>query len=267
MNALRNVLSTVKQESPILYGIAMFHFVLSLICIAGLLVDDRMLMGVNVWIKPLKFTISGGIYIMTVGFLTTLYPFSRRKKNILNNILSWTLLFEILIIVIQAFRGVQSHYNKSTLLDGLLFAAMGMLIGIVVLLMLFFIIETIRLRLKTTRSVQWAILIGWIVVFYGSWVGGQMIGQLAHNVGVADGGAGLPLLNWSTVAGDLRVAHFFGLHGLQIIPLFAWGLNRKWDAPDKKQIPVVITFGLLYLSWIAFTFYQAKQGLPLIEVS
>ncbi len=267
MNALRNVLSTVKQESPILYGIAMFHFVLSLICIAGLLVDDRMLMGVNVWIKPLKFTISGGIYIMTVGFLTTLYPFSRRKKNILNNILSWTLLFEILIIVIQAFRGVQSHYNKSTLLDGLLFAAMGMLIGIVVLLMLFFIIETIRLRLKTTRSVQWAILIGWIVVFYGSWVGGQMIGQLAHNVGVADGGAGLPLLNWSTVAGDLRVAHFFGLHGLQIIPLFAWGLNRKWDAPDKKQIPVVIIFGLLYLSWIAFTFYQAKQGLPLIEVS
>ena len=41
----------------------------------------------NKFFKPLKFTISGGIYILTVGFLTTLYPFSRRKKNILNNFL------------------------------------------------------------------------------------------------------------------------------------------------------------------------------------
>lgn len=266
MKHLRTALVTVKRESPILFGIAMFHFVLSLICLIGLMADDRMLMGVNVWLKPLKFTFSGGIYILTAGFLITLYPFSRRKKNILNNILSWTLLFEILIIFIQAARGILSHYNQSNIVDGLLFAAMGILIGIVVLLMAYFIIETIRLRLNTPRSIQWAILLGWLIVFYGSWVGGQMIGQMAHNIGVADGGEGLPLLNWSTVAGDLRAAHFFGLHGLQIIPVFAWVLYRKWKVPNKIQSLIVILFGLIYASWIAYTFHQAQQGMPFIAL-
>ncbi len=265
MKSLRNVFATVKRESPILHGIVVLHFILALGCLLGLAFDERTLMGVNVWIKPLKFTLSGGIYLLTVGFLVTLYPFSRRKKNIINNIISWTLLLEIVVIVFQATRGVQSHYNQSSLFDGLLFASMGILIGIVVLTMVFYIIETIRLRLKTTRSLQWAILIGWIIVLFGSWVGGQMIGQMGHNVGVADGGAGLPVLNWSTVAGDLRVAHFFGLHGIQIIPLFALVISKKFKIANKSQTLIVIAFGLLYAFWIGFTFYQAQQGMPLVK--
>ena len=266
MKYLSTVFSTVKKESPILFGIVMIHFAMAAICLIGLMVDDRTLMGVNVWLKPLKFTISGGIYILSLGFLITFYPFSRRKKNIINNIVSWTLLLEIGIIFYQGARGVLSHYNQSSAFDGILFAMMGLLIGINVLVMIFFAFETVRLRLKTPRSVQWAILIGWLVVIFGSWVGGQMIGQMSHNVGVADGGEGLPLLNWSTVAGDLRVAHFFGLHGLQIIPLFALGLSKKWKATNKLQLVAVVVFGLLYAGWIAWTFYQAKQAMPFIRL-
>ncbi len=266
MTYLKKILSTVKAESPILYGIVMIHFISAIGCIVGLFIDDRTLMGINVWIKPLKFCISTGIFILTVGYLNTLYPFSIRKKNIINNLVSWTLLIETGIIVYQASRGVQSHYNETTLLDGLLFAAMGILIAVNVLIMILFIFETIRLKLKTTRSVQWAILIGWSVVLFGSWVGGQMISQMSHNVGVADGGAGLPLVNWSTIAGDLRIAHFFGLHGIQIIPLFALWLSNKWKATNRSQILAVTVFGLLYAGWIGFTFYQAKQGIPLIKL-
>ena len=266
MDKLKHVFTTVRSNSPILYGIVMIHFIMAAGCIIGLLVDDRMLMGVNVWIKPLKFCISGGIYILTFGYLITLYPFSKRKTNIINNIVSWTLLVEIGIIVVQGARGVQSHYNQSSLLDGLLFAAMGMLIAINVLVMVFFVIETIRLKLKTSRAVQIAILMGWIIIIGGSWVGGQMIGQMAHNVGVPDGGAGLPLVNWSTIAGDLRVAHFFGLHGLQVIPLFAVWVSTKWKTPTRNQLIVVTIFGLLYAGWIAFTFYQARQGMPFIAM-
>lgn len=266
MIQLRKIFSTVKTESPILYGIVMIHFLAAAACIAGLFLDDRTLVGVNVWIKPLKFSISGGIYILTVGYLNTLYPFSRRKKNIINNIVAWTLLMEIVIIIYQASRGVQSHYNQSTLFDGLLFAAMGLLIAANVLIMVLYIVETVRLRLKTDAAVRWAILMGWIVVLFGSWVGGQMIGQMAHNVGVPDGGDGLPLVNWSTVAGDLRVAHFFGLHGIQIIPLFAVWLSKQWKLTGRKRVIAVTVFGLVYAACIGFTFYQAKQGIPLIAL-
>ena len=260
------LLGTVRKYSPVLFWIVMTSFILALICFVGLIIDDRTLMGVNVWLKPLKFSISTGIYVLTLGYLITLYPYSNRKKRIINGIVSWTMIVELGIIVYQGARGVQSHYNMSSAFDGILYGSMGILVGVNVIIMFLFIIDTIRLKLKTEKSIQWAILIGWLVVFFGSWVGGQMIGQLAHSVGVADGGAGIPLLNWSTIAGDLRVAHFFGLHGIQIIPLFALWLVKKWKAPSRKQIIAVTFFGLFYAAWIGYTFYQAKQGMALINL-
>lgn len=261
---LKHVFNTVKKHSPILYWIVIVHFVFAIASILGNLIDDRTLMGVNVWIKPFKFSISTAIYILTVGFLITLYPFSVRKKNLINNIVSWTLLIEIGLIIYQASRGVQSHYNVSNPFDGLIFAAMGILIAINVLIMVLFIFETLRLKLKTTKLLQWAILLGWVIVFFGSWVGGQMISEMSHNIGIEDGGPGLPLVNWSTIAGDLRVAHFFGLHGLQIIPIFALLISNKWKTTSRNQMIIVTIFGLVYALCIGYTFYQAKQGLPFI---
>ena len=59
---LKHVFSTVKKHSPILYWIVIVHFVFAIVSISGSLIDDRTLMGVvNVWIKPLKFSISGAI--------------------------------------------------------------------------------------------------------------------------------------------------------------------------------------------------------------
>ena len=264
MSAIRGILKTVRQESPILYWIAIIHFVGALACIPGLIWDGRELFGVNVWLKPLKFLISVGIYLLTVGYYITFYPFSKRKKDIIRNIVSWSMVFEIAIIVLQGARGVRSHYNLCTPLDSILFAAMGIFVGINVLVMVFFIIETLRVKPKVSNPMRWAFFMGWVIILIGSGIGGQMIGQLSHNVGAPDGGPGLPIVNWSTTVGDLRVAHFFGLHGLQLLPLFAYGLEKYTKWTKKRQLVAVLLFGILYFLWIAFTFYEAKQGRPFI---
>lgn len=265
MNQFKNIITTVKSSSPILFTIVIAHLIVAIACMIGLLIDDRTLLGVNVWIKPLKFMISDAIYLFTAGYLVTLYPFSTSKKNVINNINSFCLLIEGSIIVIQASRGVQSHYNMYTLLDGILYGMMGILIGINVIIMVVFLVETMRLKMKTSKAVQFSIFLGWIIIIAGSWVGSQMIAQLSHSVGVADGGAGIPLLNWSTVAGDLRIAHFFGLHGIQIIPLFAFFLFSKWNTSMRNQIIAVSSFGIAYGCWIGWTYYQAYHGMSLLS--
>jgi len=263
MNYFNQLTQHVKSQSPVLYNIVLANFYLAIICLVGMFIDDRTLAGINVWTKPFKFCISTGIYILTFGYFVSLFPFSKRKKRFLNGFVAWTLLLELLIIIVQGARGVQSHYNQSSLYDALAYAGMGVLIGLNVLIMLFMLVETIRTKMNVDKSVQWGMFLGWVIIIIGSYVGGQMISQLSHNVGVADGGAGIPILNWSTKGGDLRIAHFFGIHGLQIIPLFAFWTSKKWAGKNINQIILTTLFALLYAGIIGFVFYQAKQGMPI----
>ena len=262
MKYLKSIFKTVKHESPMLCFITMVLFTGAVLSIPAMLIDDREIMGINIWLKPFKFFISTAIYTLTVGYIITFYPFSNLKSHIIRNLVSWTMLFELVIITIQAIRGEQSHFNTTTTLNGILFGLMGIFIGINVIVMAFMAFETVRCKLKLSKVIQYSLLLGWLVIIFGSWIGGQMIEQMSHNVGIQDGGEGLPLLNWSTIGGDLRVAHFFGLHSIQIIPIFAFFIIKKVKRSFKIQILLVSIFSLLFASFVFYTYYQAYQGLP-----
>ena len=82
-----------------------------------------------------------------------------------------------------------------------------------------------------------------------------MLGLLKHTVGVPDGGPGLPVTNWSTQYGDLRIAHFIGIHSLQVLPLFGYYISKT-----KKQ---TILFSTAYFLITSALFLQAMKGIPL----
>jgi hypothetical protein len=99
----------------------------------------------------------------------------------------------------------------------------------------------------------------------GSGGGRSTIG--AHSVGVADGGPGLPLVGWSTVGGDLRVAHFVGLHALQVLPVLGWllgRLGRRWRLNSRHQLVLIWTASLSYLGVVLVLSWQALRGQSVI---
>jgi uncharacterized membrane protein YjdF len=88
-----------------------------------------------------------------------------------------------------------------------------------------------------------------------------MIGHRAHTVGAADGGPGLPFVNWSTQHGDLRIAHFVGMHALQVLPLAGWFLSRY---QRRRSVSYTVAFAFLYFSFALLLGIIAWRGHPAI---
>lgn len=94
----------------------------------------------------------------------------------------------------------------------------------------------------------------------------------AHTVGLADGGPGIPILGWSTAAGDLRIPHFVGMHALQLIPLMALVLEllMKWMPalrPERTRVAIVVTLSTLYSGILLLLTLQAVAGESIVGSS
>jgi hypothetical protein len=230
-----------------------------------MLFDQTQILGINRWIKPIKFSSSLAFYLFTVGiYLFFLQGFEKSKI-----IIAWGVILlmfgEIFLITMQSARGTTSHFNIANSFDGMVFSMMGFMIFINTLLIIYLTVLYFRADLPLPKAVVWGMRLGLIVFLLGSVQGGYMSSQTGHAVGIADGGAGLPLVNWSTDGGDLRVAHFLGLHALQIIPLVALTLgflNRRISS--IKPTAFTIIFAVLYFSIFTLVFAQALSGKPLI---
>jgi hypothetical protein len=110
------------------------------------------------------------------------------------------------------------------------------------------------------RGVGLGLLMGFAL---GNLAGAYVSAQAGHHVGGTPGDAqGLPLLNWSREGGDLRVAHFFGLHAMHVLPLVAWWAGRMASAAAARR--TLDAFALGYAALTVATFVQAVLGRPFI---
>jgi hypothetical protein len=250
-----------KQRALVVSGVI---FLLATILFAGLTQFDSMqILGINRWIKPIKFSSSAAIFLFTVAiYLYYLQGFDK-GKSIISTGTILIMFGEVGLIVMQAIRGTTSHFNFSNAFDGMIFAAMGFMIAtntilIAYLAYLYFISE-----INLPKAIVWGMRLGLIVFLLGSIQGGYMSAQAGHAVGVPDGGSGLPFLSWSTAGGDLRAAHFLGLHAFQIIPLFAVFLNRL---KISNATALTFVFAVIYFVGFSLIFVQALLGLPLIRI-
>jgi hypothetical protein len=166
--------------------------------------------------------------------------------------------FEIAYIMLQAGRGQLSHFNQSTPVYAVLFQLMGFAAALVTLWtgyigVLFFQANLANLPDFYVLGIRIGIFL--FVIF--SLEGAVMGARMAHTVGGPDGGPSLPIVKWSTRNGDLRIAHFIGMHALQVVPLLSWYF--------LKDAMLTMVAGLLYAVLAIYTLVRALQARPLIR--
>jgi hypothetical protein len=257
----------LRARNPLLFIVGAAHIILLLILALIAPFDERQVMGLNPWIKPMKFAISIAIYALTLGWLLYELPLRERARRVVNWAIASTLVIEIVLITMQAARGVTSHFNEATAFDTVVFAVMGMAIILNILVAAYVALKFWRTEAKIPAPYLWGIRLGLMIFVLASLEGFVMISHSAHSVGVPDGGAGLPVVNWSVKGGDLRVAHFFGMHALQALPLVGYLLStRRAESLTSNAARWAQGMGVVYALLALLLFLWAMAGRPLVSL-
>jgi len=248
-------LNDLRNRNSVLYYFGWIYFLGGIICIILWQTTDIIVLGINAFIKPAKFFLSIWIFCWTMGWYLEYLDNKRRVRNY-----TWmvviVMIIEQFIITWQAANGRLSHFNTTTPFYQSLFYIMGAAITTLV-------IWTIVVGYWFCKQKQfsapmpyiWGIRLGIFVFAIFAFEGGYIASHLSHTVGGPMGGPGLPVVNWSTEFGDLRVAHFIGIHSLQLIPLFGY-----YIAKTNRAVQI---FTVIYFLATAFLLVQALEKLPL----
>ncbi len=273
--APKSLLKRLWLTEPRLTAVGVSMFVVLAATGVALLFDAREIGGAPAWMKPAKFAASIGIYTLTLAWVFTYLQEWQKTRRIVSWVSTVVFVIEIVIIDLQAWRGTTSHFNVGTVLDGVMFTVMGLAIVVQTLSAVAVAVALWRQNFSD-RAIGWALRLGMSITIVGAMTGGLMTrptqtqleaaraGQRmtiagAHTVGAPDGGPGLPVTGWSRDHGDLRVAHFVGLHALQVLPLLTLLLARRgWS--EARRVRMTLAAGGSYITLFSLLMWQALQG-------
>jgi hypothetical protein len=250
-------------KNKILFWLGVAHLIVFLCLLIYYPFNYVTVLGINSTIKPMKFALSIWIYSWTMALILN-YVTNIYKVKIYSWVAVIAMSFEQAAITYQALKGELSHFNKSNSFGIILFSLMGIFILTITIWTAYMAYVFINQKYyNLSPPLVLSIKIGLIYFVIFSLFGGYVSSLQGHTVGSVDGGDGLFFLNWSTFFGDLRVAHFFGIHSLQVIPLFSLITKKYFD--NSKSIKTVLLFSIIYLAFIVFTGIQGLLGLPFLR--
>jgi hypothetical protein len=244
--------------------------------------DDRTLHGESVWIKAFKFGFSFFTYCLTLAWLLSHMTKLRRTGWAFGTLFAVISAAEVGVIVAAAAAGTYSHFNASddpfnqVVQLAFQFVPVMFLANLVIAVIVLF--QRIGDK-AVTAVVRWGLLLsslGMFAAFFIVTVGGQgkrtavdangneVPLNAGHGVGDLDGN-GMFLTGWSTTGGDMRVPHFIGLHGIQVLIGVAMLLGfvaarRAWLRDERVRAAVVRWLSVGYLGVFATAVAQAVRG-------
>lgn len=257
-------LQRMLQDVPLMTLGACALMLLGVPFLLAMALDTREILGINPWIKPTKFAASLALYMLTLSWFAYLIPVRIRESRgfqIYVGVVIACIFAEMIWIGGAAFAGTTSHFNVGSPLMAAAYSAMG--VAAVTLTSASLVWGWIiwrNARGRFSRLVAASLIMTFVLTLP---VAGYMSGHGSHFVGAATSDAGgLWLMGWSREVGDLRVAHFFATHTMQIVPvvyaLLLWLAGAR--LPKGTGSGLIGAFSVFTIA----TFVQALDGKPFL---
>jgi hypothetical protein len=196
--------------------------------------------------KPTTFGLSFGLTLINATFIASFVPLKDRTRTWLLGLFAVAAALETLLVSLQAWRGVPSHFNVETSFDAAVAQALAVggftIVGIIVALTAAAFRDGTGLR----PPFRLAIRAGLLALVAAQIVGGVMIGAGMRLVF-----SGEPQRAYTT-GGWLKPVHAVLMHGILVLPLLAWLASRTgWE--ERTQTRVVNIGTAVYAVIVAAT--------------
>lgn len=205
--------------------------------------------------KPALFGISAGLTVWSLAWVATKIR-ERSFSTLILNFTSVLLFLEVGLITLQYWRGVPSHFNRTSVFNANIESTMLGLILIAALGVLWFTIQTFWLK-PVDAAYSIAIRGGmWLLTISCA------IGVIVTVIGEYNLSNGASVERYGD-AGVLKYPHGAAIHALQLLPIVAF-LTSKIGVPRPafSVLSVLISQGLLVVQAV----WQTANGLGRLDL-
>ncbi|MEU5695189.1 hypothetical protein [Actinosynnema sp. NPDC020468] len=203
------------RVSALLLASGLFHVVV-------FLVDGGPWEGPVSWRKPITFGLSFGLTLATYAWVAGLL----RARPAFTRLFTAVSVLEVGLITLQAWRGVPSHFNEATTFDTVVTRLLT--VGGITIVVCVVALAVAAFRAEhLTPSMTWAVRVGTATFLLAMASGGLMVAERG---------------------GSWKLSHGVAMHGVLLLPLFAWALGfTSWDERRRTRAVRVASGGYLAL--------------------
>ena len=180
------------------------------------------------WRKPATFGLSFGLTLMTIVWVTSFVRLREQTRAIVLSAFAAASVLETVLITMQTWRGVPSHFNVATPFDawvtrGLAGGGIALVIMVVALT-----VAAFRTPIDPIPGMKVAIRTGFVILCGAMATGAIMIarGMMLVYSGNAPGAY--------ATGGLLKPTHAVTMHAVLVLPALAWLLSRTRWSEDRQ---------------------------------
>ncbi|HEX2053778.1 MAG TPA: hypothetical protein VHJ78_08660, partial [Actinomycetota bacterium] len=224
---LRRLAAARGRYQTVGFALGALMIVSGLFHLGVFLVDGGEWKGPVSWRKPVTFGLSFGLTTVTLAWIAGLLPQRRLLKAAVLT-LALASALEVLLVSMQRWRGVPSHFNVATPFDEAMFAAMGITVTFIVLAILVLTAYAFG-EVAGGRVMAVAVRAGMLLLVAAQFLGAAII---ANGIAIDRPPTETDLAIFGA-AGVMKLSHAVTMHGIQVLP--ALGVALSVSKVDRSQ--------------------------------